>query len=83
MKGTFKNQLLALKAEKEIISFLQSEGPQRPFVIGLKCMPKENKEGTHNQWAYKHLGHLLEKDLIRCFKNKDDITVCGLKECLQ
>jgi hypothetical protein len=79
-RATLKNQLLAMKAEQSILTLLKTEGPQRPFIIGLRCMPKENKEGTHKQWAHKHLTYLLEKDLITTFKDRNDHVVYGIKD---
>lgn len=83
MATTLKVQLQAMKAEEVITDFLRSNGPQRAFIIGLKCMPKENKEGTHKQWAYKHLNNLLERNLITSYRNNNDEIVYRLKECLQ
>lgn len=83
MPTTMKVQLQTMKAEQAITEFLKTNGPQRAFIIGLKCMPKENKEGTHKQWAYKHLSNLIEKNKIEKYMNSKDEIVYRFKECLQ
>jgi hypothetical protein len=57
-----------------ILKFLKDKGPQRPYVIGLACMPLKNKKGTHRQWANRWLLRLQKEDVIESVFDWDEIT---------
>lgn len=71
MKGTLKNQLRALKAEHAVMEFLEKNGPQRPSVIGLRCMPNDVKKGNHKQWANDVLFRLQQQDKVESERRDD------------
>lgn len=66
MKGTLKNQLRRMEAEKAVMKFLEENGPQRPSVIGLRCKPHDVKNSA--QWANDILLILQQKDMVESYR---------------
>ena len=71
MKGTLKNQLRRIQADQAVMKFLEENGPQRPSVIGLRCMPNDVKQGNHKQWANDVLLRLQEEDKVESERRDD------------
>jgi hypothetical protein len=80
MSGSHKAIKIALEAEKTVLVFLTKNGPTRPHIVGLQCMPTHLKAGTHKQWANRVLLRLQMKDQIESYKSDFGTTLYKVKQ---